>query len=137
MQTIRGREELTTLLLYHKRFCGKGTQAKEFKISADDCWCGLLAGEGDRTGLNLLALSKLARYNDVEVSQRNGCVMADNTVKLKVLKAVEEMPADVTFEDVMERLYFLYKVERGLQQVEAGDTLSNEEAKRQIKTWHK
>lgn len=63
--------------------------------------------------------------------------MADTTVKYKVLKAVEEMQPDVTFEDVMERLYFLYKVERGLKQVEAGDTLSHEEAKQRLKTWQK
>ena len=48
--------------------------------------------------------------------------MADATVKHKVLKAVEEMPQDVTFEVVMERLYFLYKVGKGLKQVEFGDT---------------
>jgi predicted transcriptional regulator len=61
--------------------------------------------------------------------------MTDATVKFKILKAVEEMPQDVTFEEVMERLYFLYKIERGLKQVEAGDTLSHEEAKSRIKTW--
>jgi len=47
------------------------------------------------------------------------------------------MPQDVTFSDVMERLYFLYKIDIGLKQVEAGDTMSHEQAKKQIKTWHK
>lgn len=61
--------------------------------------------------------------------------MADTTVKYQVLKAVEEMPQDVTFEEVMERLYFLYKVNRGLQQVETGNTMSQAEAKKRIKTW--
>lgn len=63
--------------------------------------------------------------------------MANSTVKDKVLKAIEEMPQDVTFSDVMERLYFLYKIDTGLQQVEAGDTIPHEQAKKQIKTWHK
>ena len=62
--------------------------------------------------------------------------MTDTTVKYQVLKAVEEMPPDVTFEEVMERLYFLYKVNRGLKQVDAGNTMSHAEAKKQIKTWH-
>jgi len=53
--------------------------------------------------------------------------MIDTTVKSRVFKAVEEMPPNVTFTDIMERLYFLYKIDRGLQQVEAGDTLSHEE----------
>lgn len=64
-------------------------------------------------------------------------VMTNSTVKHKVLKAIEEMPQDVTFSDVMERLYFLYKIDIGLKQVEAGDTMSHEQAKKQIKTWHK
>ena len=63
--------------------------------------------------------------------------MVESTVKDKVLKALEEMPQDVTFEAIMERLYFLYKIDQGLKQVEAGDTISHEEAKKRIKTWHK
>ena len=62
--------------------------------------------------------------------------MTDTTIKSKVLKAVEEMPPDVNFHDIMERLYFLYKVERGLQQVAAGYLISHERLKKQIKTWH-
>ncbi|MFB2896904.1 hypothetical protein ACE1CI_28660 [Aerosakkonemataceae cyanobacterium BLCC-F50] len=61
--------------------------------------------------------------------------MSDTTVKNKVLKAVEEMSPDVTFEEVMERLYFLYKVEQGLKQVETGDIISHVEAKKRIKKW--
>ncbi|MHC5935836.1 hypothetical protein [Nostoc sp.] len=57
---------------------------------------------------------------------------ADITVKYQVLKAVEQMPQDVTFEEVMERLYFLYKVDQGLKQVETGNTISHAEATKQI-----
>jgi predicted transcriptional regulator len=46
------------------------------------------------------------------------------------------MPQDVTFSDVMERLYFLYKIDRGLNQVEAGDTMSHKQAKKPIETWY-
>ena len=62
--------------------------------------------------------------------------MADTTVKHKFLKAIEELPQDATFEDVLERLYFLYKIDRGLKQVEAGETMSHEDAMKRIKTWH-
>ncbi|MBD2772990.1 hypothetical protein [Iningainema tapete] len=61
--------------------------------------------------------------------------MADTTVKSKVIKAMEEMPQDFTFEEVMERLYFLYKIDQGLKQVEVGNTMSHEEAKKRMKTW--
>jgi hypothetical protein len=61
--------------------------------------------------------------------------MTSTTVKQKILKALEEMPQDVSFPEVMERLYFLYKVERGLQQVADGDIMSHAEAKARIKKW--
>ncbi|MGB6295978.1 MAG: hypothetical protein WBF90_07300 [Rivularia sp. (in: cyanobacteria)] len=61
--------------------------------------------------------------------------MTSTTVKQKILKALEEMPQDVSFPEVMERLYFLYKVERGLQQVADGDIMSHTEAKARIKKW--
>ena len=56
--------------------------------------------------------------------------MSDITVKYRVLKVVEEMPPEITFEEVMKRVYFLDKVDRGLKQVEAGDIISGEAAKK-------
>ena len=63
--------------------------------------------------------------------------MTETTVKDKVLRAVRDLPADATYEDAMERLYVLYKVEQGLRQLEEGQGIPHEEAKRRIKTWHK
>jgi hypothetical protein len=63
-------------------------------------------------------------------------IMTETTVKHKVLKAIEKLPHDATFEDVLEHLYFLYKIDKGLQQVAAGETISHEEAMKRIKTWH-
>jgi uncharacterized protein YjcR len=36
-------------------------------------------------------------------------IMTSANLKQKILKTVEEMPQDVSFEEVMERLYFLYQ----------------------------
>jgi predicted transcriptional regulator len=58
--------------------------------------------------------------------------MADPKVKERVLDAVRELPDDATVEDAMERLYFLAKVEKGLEEANAGKTVSHEEAKRRI-----
>jgi len=58
--------------------------------------------------------------------------MAEPKVKERVIDAVRELPDDATVEDAMERLYFLAKVEKGLQEAEAGKTVSHEEAKRRI-----
>ena len=68
--------------------------------------------------------------------QEDQAIMSDMTIKHRVLKAIEELPQDATFEDVMERLYFLYKIDKGLKQVEAGETMSHEEAMERTKTWH-
>jgi predicted transcriptional regulator len=58
--------------------------------------------------------------------------MAEPKVKERVLDAVRGLPEDATVEDAMERLYFLAKVEEGLRQADAGETVSSEEARRRI-----
>ncbi|MGH8542340.1 MAG: hypothetical protein ACREX3_01560 [Gammaproteobacteria bacterium] len=49
--------------------------------------------------------------------------MAEPTARSKVLEALQRLPPDTTVEQAMERLYFLAKVERGLEQADAGKTL--------------
>jgi len=58
--------------------------------------------------------------------------VAQQSVKQRVLEAVEALPADATIEDAMERLYFLAKIQRGLEQADAGETLTHEEAKKRL-----
>jgi predicted transcriptional regulator len=58
--------------------------------------------------------------------------MAEPKAKERVLDAVRGLPEDATVEDAMERLYFLAKVEEGLRQAEAGETVSHEEARKRI-----
>ena len=56
--------------------------------------------------------------------------MAETKAKERVLEAVRALPEDATVEDAMERLYFLAKVEEGLRQVDVGQTVDHEEARR-------
>lgn len=42
--------------------------------------------------------------------------MAAVSTKEKALKAVEELPEEATLDDVIEKLIFLRKIERGLEQ---------------------
>ena len=58
--------------------------------------------------------------------------MAESSVKERVIEAVRELPDDATVEDAMERLYVLAKIQKGLEQAEAGQTVTHEEAKRRI-----
>lgn len=53
--------------------------------------------------------------------------------KEKVLQSVQEMPQDISIENIIEHLYFLYKVEQGLKQVEANDVFSHQDAKQNFK----
>jgi predicted transcriptional regulator len=58
--------------------------------------------------------------------------MSTETTKERVLEAVQQLPADATVEQAMERLYFIAKVEEGLRQAEAGKTISHEDVKRRL-----
>ncbi len=59
------------------------------------------------------------------------------TAKEKIMIAVETLPADTTFEEAMKRLLFIAKVERGIQQADAGETLSHQEVKERMSKWLK
>ena len=54
--------------------------------------------------------------------------METTQTKSEIVKAIQELPEDATVEDAMERLYFLAKIERGLEQSE-GETISHDEIK--------
>ncbi|MDX2251535.1 MAG: hypothetical protein NW202_04560 [Nitrospira sp.] len=58
--------------------------------------------------------------------------MATDTVKQKILQVVKELPESATFEDAIERLCFLAKVEEGLRQSDAGETVPHADAVRQL-----
>ncbi len=55
--------------------------------------------------------------------------------KEQMLKVIQDLPADATVEDAMERLYLLQKIERGVAQAEAGQKVSQEEARRRMARW--
>lgn len=57
--------------------------------------------------------------------------------KQKILKAMEELPEDAGVEDAIDRLYLLYKIERGLRQADGGELISQEEARQRMARWLK
>ena len=58
--------------------------------------------------------------------------LAQQSAKQRVIEAVAALPADATIEDAMERLYFLAKIQRGLEQADSGETLTHQEAKERL-----
>ena len=54
------------------------------------------------------------------------------TTKERILEALRDLPADATFDDAIERLVFLAKIEIGLAQLDRGEGISHDEAKRRL-----
>jgi predicted transcriptional regulator len=57
------------------------------------------------------------------------------SVKETVLEAIQNLPADATWEDVAERFRFLHAIDAGLREVAAGRTLPHEQVKTQLEQW--
>ena len=59
------------------------------------------------------------------------------TTKQKAIQAIQSLPKTATYEDAMERLLFLAKIEKGLKQADAGQTISHEALKQKMRKWLK
>jgi hypothetical protein len=55
-----------------------------------------------------------------------------STVKEEVRKLLDQLPDDVTFEDVQYHIYVRQKIERGLEDVREGRLLTQEEMERRM-----
>ena len=57
------------------------------------------------------------------------------STKERMLQAIHSLPDDASFEGEMERLYVLLKIQIGLEQVDRGDVLTEEEMEQQFAEW--
>ncbi|MCD6295690.1 MAG: hypothetical protein J7M30_00890 [Deltaproteobacteria bacterium] len=57
--------------------------------------------------------------------------------KEQAIKAIQDLPQNASIEDAMERLYLIYKVDRGIEQADAGQKMSQKEAKERMAKWLK
>jgi predicted transcriptional regulator len=57
------------------------------------------------------------------------------TIKEKMLEAVSTLPDDARIEDAMEKLFFLAKIEKGIQQADSGQTIPHDEVKQRVSRW--
>jgi hypothetical protein len=55
--------------------------------------------------------------------------------KVQLLKTINDLPDEIAFDDLLDRLIILQKVETGLDQSGKGKTKSTEEAKEILKEW--
>jgi hypothetical protein len=62
-------------------------------------------------------------------------LLMEPTVKQAVLEMIERLPDDTSVEDIMAELYFRQKVDEGLRQLDAGEGVEHEDAKRKLGKW--
>lgn len=58
-----------------------------------------------------------------------------STTKEAVIEMIRRMPDDASVIDIMAALYLRHKVDEGLQQLDAGQGISHEEAKTSVRRW--
>jgi len=58
-----------------------------------------------------------------------------SAAKEEVIRILERLPEDASFEDIQYHLYVRQKIEHGLEDIEAGRTLSEEEFDRRMAKW--
>jgi predicted transcriptional regulator len=61
--------------------------------------------------------------------------MQSTTLKSKMENLIRDLPENSSIEDAMEKLFLLYKIEKGIEQADAGLTVSHEEAKQRLDKW--
>ena len=58
--------------------------------------------------------------------------MTTPTTRDRILEALQDLPPDATFDDAIERLVFLAKIEAGLAELDDGKGISHDEVKRRL-----
>lgn len=56
-------------------------------------------------------------------------------MKRRLIAALEDLPDNATFDDVLERLHFVYNVQVGLAQADQGVLLPHEQVKKSLREW--
>jgi len=54
-----------------------------------------------------------------------------------IWQALRSLPADASFDDLMEKLYLLYKINRGIRQLDSGQGIPHEVARERFSEWLK
>lgn len=54
------------------------------------------------------------------------------TDKQRIVQAIQQLPDDATVEDAIERLCFLAKAQKGLNELDGGRGISHDEARKRI-----
>jgi predicted transcriptional regulator len=58
--------------------------------------------------------------------------MPEQSTRDQIVEALHDLPPDATFDDAIERLVFLAKIEAGIAELNAGEGVPHEEVKRRL-----
>ena len=58
--------------------------------------------------------------------------MADPLTRDRIIEALQDLPADATVDDAIERLVFLAKIDAGLGELDNGEGIAHAEVKRRL-----
>ena len=58
--------------------------------------------------------------------------MSTQTIRERILDALNDLPPDATYDDAIERIVFLAKIDAGLAELDAGKGILHEEVKRRL-----
>jgi hypothetical protein len=59
------------------------------------------------------------------------------TTKQMLIQTVRKLPDDASVEETMERFLFVAKIQKGIQQAEAGKTISHARVRGRMRRWLK
>ena len=60
-----------------------------------------------------------------------------SSVKEEMTRIIQEQPDDSSFDEILRELALARMIDRGLQDSEAGRTVTNDEMRRQMDQWRK
>ena len=52
-----------------------------------------------------------------------------------VLEAIQELPDNVSIDQIADRVEFMAAIQKGIADIDRGDTIPHEEIKKQLATW--
>ena len=58
-----------------------------------------------------------------------------NTAKEQVMKMLDQLPDDASFEDIQYHIYVREKIEHGLKDIQEGRVLTQEEVEERMSKW--
>lgn len=56
-------------------------------------------------------------------------------IKEQVIQMIQELPEDITLDDVMAELYFRLQVDAGLKELDEGKGIPHEEVEKRVAKW--